>query len=598
MAVRLAVIVLALSAACGGPALAQTHVREPLSEFLQDPDKLTSLLRGVAVMKSRDGAPKDSAEYRTSWEYWAAIHGYPGPQTGTIEDWQEFLAANDPVLAPALSGFFAGLENATPPDTLAEEVWATCEHGTMHFFTWHRMYLYFFERVLRAAAEDPNFALPYWDYTSVGTPGSEPWRLPGLFTVPELDAGGTPVPNPLFEPRRTPGFGRLVQLDSAATDIDGALLLEDFEEFQSSIDGGVHAYVHCSAGNACLAPRMGIVPFAAGDPIFWHHHANVDRMWSCWLAQHGTDGLPAADSDWMKQTYAFVDENGARVEMSVAELFNPNGRIDYVYQGADAVACFRQPPTVVAGTQVAQNAAAQGSLEEAPRSETGAEAFPASAGPSGLVLAREVSLAAMLTTIAAIPAAGAAATGAPAAEAGVALGSGRAILRLRRVVAQAQPGAAIAVELARAGTGERRRVGTIAFFALSQVGPGSGHAHGAAAGRDYAFDVTDALRELGAASLGDVSVELRAESLVPPTAAAAAASESQATSPMDPGAVAAALRRLDTDAARELLAQSEAPAAASEAARPEPSAAAAAAAEERFRRADITVGEVVLNLGR
>ena len=26
------------------------------------------------------------------------------------------------------------------------------------------MYLYFFERIVRAASGDPNFALPYWDY--------------------------------------------------------------------------------------------------------------------------------------------------------------------------------------------------------------------------------------------------------------------------------------------------------------------------------------------------------------------------------------------------------------------------------------------------
>ena len=34
------------------------------------------------------------------------------------------------------------------------------------FLTWHRMYLYYFERVLRQSAGDPTLTLPYWDYAT------------------------------------------------------------------------------------------------------------------------------------------------------------------------------------------------------------------------------------------------------------------------------------------------------------------------------------------------------------------------------------------------------------------------------------------------
>ena len=37
------------------------------------------------------------------------------------------------------------------PDAFAD-VWATCQHGTFFFLSWHRMYLYYFERILRAAS--------------------------------------------------------------------------------------------------------------------------------------------------------------------------------------------------------------------------------------------------------------------------------------------------------------------------------------------------------------------------------------------------------------------------------------------------------------
>jgi hypothetical protein len=52
--------------------------RQSLHEFVKDQDKLDSLIGGVQAMKSRNNAPKNSVEYRTSWEYWPAIHGYAG----------------------------------------------------------------------------------------------------------------------------------------------------------------------------------------------------------------------------------------------------------------------------------------------------------------------------------------------------------------------------------------------------------------------------------------------------------------------------------------------------------------------------------------
>ena len=46
------------------------------------------------------------------------------------------------------------------------DVWATCQHGTFFFLSWHRMYLYYFDRILRASVGPghPDFALPYWNY--------------------------------------------------------------------------------------------------------------------------------------------------------------------------------------------------------------------------------------------------------------------------------------------------------------------------------------------------------------------------------------------------------------------------------------------------
>ena len=39
--------------------------------------------------------------------------------------------------------------------------WDNCEHGTEFFWSWHRMYLYWFERIVRKMCDDPCWALPY-----------------------------------------------------------------------------------------------------------------------------------------------------------------------------------------------------------------------------------------------------------------------------------------------------------------------------------------------------------------------------------------------------------------------------------------------------
>ncbi|HTE11917.1 MAG TPA: tyrosinase family protein, partial [Chitinophagaceae bacterium] len=68
--------------------------------------EITSLKNGITAMK---GLPLTNP---TSWQYQAAIHG-------------------------------TTLTNNLPN-------WNSCQHGTQFFFSWHRMYLYFFERILRA----------------------------------------------------------------------------------------------------------------------------------------------------------------------------------------------------------------------------------------------------------------------------------------------------------------------------------------------------------------------------------------------------------------------------------------------------------------
>jgi tyrosinase len=42
-----------------------------------------------------------------------------------------------------------------------------CPHGNWWFYVWHRGYLGYFEQTIRRLSRDPNFAIPYWDWTQL-----------------------------------------------------------------------------------------------------------------------------------------------------------------------------------------------------------------------------------------------------------------------------------------------------------------------------------------------------------------------------------------------------------------------------------------------
>jgi hypothetical protein len=174
---RIAQVLVVASAAHISSGAAAQQVRMRWQDFISGPDgatRLASLVNAITKMKSLDATDpvQDPVNYRRSWHYWANIHGYYGSQSpdGTVEDQISFLRsrgfAQDVKYYDGTAGAGAPITDQTPPDAIAQMVWATCEHGDdSNFFGWHRMYLYYFERVLRWAANDDTLRLPYWDYT-------------------------------------------------------------------------------------------------------------------------------------------------------------------------------------------------------------------------------------------------------------------------------------------------------------------------------------------------------------------------------------------------------------------------------------------------
>ncbi|GEM_PF-706332 len=290
------------------PAWAQAGpVRSTLGEFAKDEKKLASLRRGVAVMKAR--APSD----HRSWFWQAATHAY-----------------NDALYADALK------QDRAVAQVDSKRYWNRCPHFgqcSADFLIWHRAFLANFELVLRDAAQDADLALPYWDYTSV-----EGRDFPAAF-LPEFLDGKRRIPNPLFHPTRNYDFINdetqlsdpvVVAFDTVHapaffSDVGVTGFAGDFADAGRPVSGLIetrpHGDIHMVVGGYITGINtngaMSDIPTAAFDPVFWVHHANIDRMWVSWASTQGKQWGPLPPDSWLdEKPWVFLDVNGKEVRES------------------------------------------------------------------------------------------------------------------------------------------------------------------------------------------------------------------------------------------------------------------------------------------
>jgi hypothetical protein len=227
--------------------------------------------------------------------------------------------------------------------TPSQPAWNGCQHGGWFFLPWHRIYLYYFERIVRAAViangGPSDWALPYWNYDAGGTTS----LLPPSFRSPTLPDGS---PNPLFVAQRRTGINAgTLALPAAVTSPAAALAMDEFSPPPfPGFGGGMTTVRHfwTETGGVEQTPHndihvviggtfgwMADPDFAALDPIFWLHHANIDRLWNRW--RDDPSHANPSDNAWLTQRFEMFNDRGRLVGKAVRRTLNTASHLDYRY---------------------------------------------------------------------------------------------------------------------------------------------------------------------------------------------------------------------------------------------------------------------------
>lgn len=183
-----------------------------------------------------------------------------------------------------------------------------CQHGTSHFFSWHRAYLLYFEQICQKLTGDKHFGLPYWNWNQ----------------DPAMHPAFTDSSSPLFHGRNRTSLAGFNAFTGPT--LDPIFADSNFFTFSPQIEGTPHNTAHSLIGQDM---GTGGSPL---DPIFWAHHCMVDYCWAKWNLELGNDNTN--DPTWVNTSWNhFVDASGNPVTVT-AGLTTLMPLLSYQYESS------------------------------------------------------------------------------------------------------------------------------------------------------------------------------------------------------------------------------------------------------------------------
>lgn len=164
--------------------------------------------------------------------------------------------------------------------------------GTQRFLPWHRDYLLKFEKLLQAI--DPLCYIPYFNWTAN--------RM-----VPTWIRNFKPT---VFVPGRGTVIVKRNSSIPAVKNIAPVVANNTYTAFTNALENGPHGQVHMELGMVNGSQEaMANIDISPADPIFWLHHAMIDKIWADWQTSHAGQNPALAGNDaildpWQPDTAA------------------------------------------------------------------------------------------------------------------------------------------------------------------------------------------------------------------------------------------------------------------------------------------------------
>ncbi|ORX96097.1 Di-copper centre-containing protein [Basidiobolus meristosporus CBS 931.73] len=197
-------------------------------------------------------------------------------------------------------------------------------HSTPAFFPWHRQYIRIFELALQRF--NPSVVLPYWDWTldSQAPEESPIWEWFGG-NGREGDSCVVDGPFAFWRARNPRPHCLQRQWDSgdkisafwSPESINHFIgVSRSFDNLRNNIEPGPHGSVHNNIGGDFRYMT------SANDPIFFLHHAFVDKIWADWQRSHRSMANDYGGVNLVDGRNATVNDNLPPFNTRVRQILN------------------------------------------------------------------------------------------------------------------------------------------------------------------------------------------------------------------------------------------------------------------------------------